>query len=131
MRRLYDAVAGRDAATVLAIYHPDVEWDHTHNKGVVGLMGGQAVYHGHDGLRQWSRDWYEAWATVDADLEELIDLGNEVVAVLNYRGRGRTSGIQVEYSRMAGIFTLADGQVIRARWFRTREEALDAAGLPL
>jgi ketosteroid isomerase-like protein len=129
VRRLYDAVAGRDSAAVLAIYHPDLEWDHTHNEAVIGLMGGQAVYHGHDGLRQWSREWYEAWEHVEADLEELIDAGDNVVVVLTYRGRGRVSGIDVEFKAMAGVFTLADGRVLRAVWFRTRAEALEAAGL--
>ncbi len=129
VRRLYDAVARRDSATVLAIYHPEVEWDHTRNEAVVGLMGGEAIYHGHEGLRRWSRDWYEAWESVDAQPEELIDAGEDVIVVLNYRGRGRASGIEVELTHMAGVFTLTEGQVVRAAWFRTREEALEQVGL--
>jgi ketosteroid isomerase-like protein len=38
VRRLYEAVAGRDSDTVLSIYHPDLEWDHTHNIEMAGLM---------------------------------------------------------------------------------------------
>lgn len=130
VRRLYDAVARRDSATVLAIYHPEVVWDHTQNEAVAGLMGGQTVYHGHEGVRQWSREWYEAWENVDAHLEELIDAGERgVVAVLNYRGRGRASGIEVEITRMAGVFEIRDGRVVRASWFRSRAEAVEAAGL--
>jgi|tagenome__1003787_1003787.scaffolds.fasta_scaffold20817731_3 ketosteroid isomerase-like protein len=129
VRRLYDAVASRDTATVLEIYHDEVEWDHSHNQAVVGLMGGQTVYRGHEGLRAWSRDWYEAWDSVDAELEELFDAGDQVVAVLNYRGRGRVSGLEVEFTQMAGIFTLEAGRVVRAAWFRTRDEALAQAGI--
>lgn len=129
VQRLYDAVACRDSATVLAIYHPELEWDHSRNEGVAGLMGGRTVFHGHEGLRQWSRDWYEAWENVEADLQELIDAGEHVVVVLNYRGRGRVSGAEVEFTHMAGLFTLEEGRVIRAVWFRTRKEALEAAGL--
>lgn len=128
VRRLYDAVARRDSATVLAIYHPEVEWDHTRNEAVAALLG-KSVYHGHEGLRQWSREWYEAWESVDAELDELIEAGEDVVAVLNYRGRGRASGIEVQFTRMAGVFTLEDGRVTRAAWFRSREEALEAAGV--
>ena len=129
VRRLYAAVARRDSETVLSIYHPEVEWDHTHNDpGLTGLMG-TSVWHGHEGIRQWSRDWYEAWEQVDASLEEVIDAGDEdVVAVLNYSGRGRTSGIEVSV-RMGGVFTIKEGKVVRAAWFRTRSEALEAAGL--
>ena len=129
VRRLYDAVACRDSATVLSIYHPEVEWDHSRNESVVGLMGGPAIYHGHEGVREWSRDWYEAWESVDAELEELLDAGEDVVAVLNYRGRGRASGIEVEFAHMAGVLTVSGGRVIRPAWFRTGEEALEQAGL--
>jgi uncharacterized protein len=129
VRRLYEAVAERDSDTVLSIYHPDLEWDHTHNTEVAAVMGGHTIYHGHDGLRRWSREFYEAWENVDAELEELIDAGDQVVVVLNYRGHGRVSGIEVEYTRMAGVLTIRDGQITRAEWFRRRDDALEAAGL--
>lgn len=129
VRRIYEAVDRRDAETVLSFYHPEVVWDITHYEALVGLMG-KRVWHGHEGLRDWSREWYEAWEQVDASLEEVIDAGEEdVVASLNYSGRGRTSGIEVTFERMAGVFTVTDGKVVRAVWFRTRAEALEAVGL--
>ena len=129
VRRLYDAVAARDSDTVLSIYHPQLEWDHSHNTEMAGLIG-QKLYRGHEGLRRWAREFYEAWDTVEAELEEVIDAGDDlVVAVLNYRGRGRVSGIEVEFTRMAGVFTIRDGQVVRAEWYRDRRPALEAAGL--
>ena len=67
---------------------------------------------------------------MDVSLEEVIDAGSEdVVAVLTYSGRGRTSGIEVAIVRMGGVFTIKKGKVVRAAWFRTRSEALEAAGL--
>jgi hypothetical protein len=128
VRRLYDAVARRDSETVLSIYDPELEWDHTHNQEMARLMG-QTLYRGHEGLRQWSRDFYEAWEHVDADLVELIDAGDQVVVVLNYRGRGRASGIEVEFTQMAGVMTIRDGRVVRAVWFRDKAPALEEAGL--
>src|SRR6266498_2853115 len=98
VRRLYEAVARRDSDTVLSIYHPDVEWDHRHNLEMAGLMGGRTVYRGHEGVRQWSREFYEAWDSVEADLVDLVDAGNDkVVVVLNYRCRGRVSGAEVQF----------------------------------
>ena len=129
VRRLYDAVAARDSETVLSLYHPELVWDHTHNSEVAGLIG-ETIYHGHEGLREWSRRYYEAWENVTAELEDVIDLGDDrVVAVLNYRGRGRVSGVEVQFTRMAGIFTIRDGQVTRAEWYRNAPEALEAAGI--
>ena len=129
VRRLYDAVAARDSETVLSIYHPDLVWDHSNNAEVAGLVG-ETVYHGHEGLREWSRQFYEAWEDVTAELEDVLDLGGDrVVAVLDYRGRGRVSGLEVQFTRMAGIFTIRDGRVIRAEWYRDEGGALQAAGI--
>jgi uncharacterized protein len=129
VRRLYDAVAARDTDTVLSIYDPELVWDHTNNTELARLVGG-TLYHGHDGLQEWSRQFYEAWESVTAELEDVIDAGDDrVVAVLNYRGRGRVSGLEVEFTRMAGIFTFRDARVVRADWYRDKDPALEAAGL--
>jgi ketosteroid isomerase-like protein len=129
VRRVYDAVAARDSETVLSLYHPDLVWDHTHNAEVAGLVG-EPIYHGHDGLREWSRQFYEAWEDVTADLEDVMDVGDDrVVAVLNYRGRGRVSGLQVQLTRLTGVFTIRGGQVVRADWYRDEAEGLRAAGI--
>jgi ketosteroid isomerase-like protein len=131
VRRLYDAVAARDSETVLAIYHSDLVWDHTHNSGLAGLMAGQSrVYRGHDGLRRWSRDFYEALQDVQAELVDVVDLEeDQVLVVLNYRAKGRGSGLDFEFTHLAGIFTIAKDQVIRADWYRNEAEALAAAGI--
>jgi ketosteroid isomerase-like protein len=126
VRRLYDAVARRDAATVLALYDPEVEFDYTH--GPLRDLIGRRVYHGHDGLRLWFREWHEAWENVDYDCEELIGAGDQVVSVDIGRGRGRASGIEVEAGQ-CGVWTIRDGKIVRVVWFPTREEALEAAGL--
>ena len=129
IRWLYDAVAARDSETVLSLYHPELVWDHSNNAEVAGLVG-ETVYHGHDGLREWSRQFYEAWEDVTAELQDVIDLGDDrVIAVLDYRGRGRVSGVEVQFTHMAGIFTIRNGQVLRAEWYRNEEGALQAAGV--
>jgi ketosteroid isomerase-like protein len=129
VRRLYDAVARRDTETVLSIYHPEVVWDHTNNEQMAGLMGGRRVFRGHEGLREWSHDFYEAWDRVEAEIDELIEVdADRVLVVLNYRGRGRASGIEVAFTRMAGILTIDDGRIVRAVWFPHRDRALDAVG---
>jgi len=128
IRKLYDAVAARDSEAVLSIYHPEVVWDHSNNTELAHLTG-STVYHGHDGLREWSRQFYEAWDDVTAELEDMIDVGDDrVIAVLNYRGRGRVSGLEVQFTRMAGVFTIGDGRVLRADWYRSEAEARAAAG---
>jgi ketosteroid isomerase-like protein len=128
VRRAYEAAAQRDGAAVIALYGPEVEWDISHAPAR-DLLGEPHVYRGHDGLRTFFRVWYEAWEYVEADLEELIDAGENVISVEQTRGRGRVSGIEVELPHFA-VWTIGDGRIDRVVWFATREEALEAAGLP-
>jgi ketosteroid isomerase-like protein len=58
----------------------------------------------------------------------VIDAGDQVVVVHYERGRGKGSGVEVEH-RVANVFDLRDGRVIRKRPFANRSEALAAAGL--
>jgi ketosteroid isomerase-like protein len=60
------------------------------------------------------------------ELEELLDAGDQVVALLTFRGEGRSSGAAVE-ARIANVWTLHEGKVVRMQYFGDREEALAAA----
>jgi ketosteroid isomerase-like protein len=126
VRRLYDAVARRDAEGVLAFYDPVVVWESSETS--VGKLMGPDVYRGHDGLRRMFREYYDAWENVEDTCEELIDAGEHVVSVVASRGRGRTSGVEVEWHPF-GVWTIREGKVVRVAWFSSREEALESVGL--
>ena len=78
-------------------------------------------------LAKWER-WEAEWERIDLTPEEYIDVGDQVVLVVLYSGRGRASGIEYE-DRVFEVHTLRDGKVARKRDFKTRAEALEAAGL--
>jgi ketosteroid isomerase-like protein len=127
IRRMYEAVGRRDSRTVLEIYDPAVEVDMS-QAPCRDVIGGR-VYHGHDGLRAFYRQWNDAWETVESELEELIDAGNRVISIETTRARGRASGAAVELHE-CGIWTLRGGRIVRVDWLdATREEVLEAAGL--
>ena len=128
VRRVYDAVARRDADTVLSLYDPDVELDGSRlpESGLTALPN---PLRGHEGLRRLARAWNEAWEYAEDHCDELIDVGGDhVVSVVTRRARGLASGAEVETSR-GGVWTIRDGKVIRSVWFPSVEEALEAAGL--
>jgi ketosteroid isomerase-like protein len=127
VRRVFDAEARRDAATALSLYDQEVEFDTSH--GTFGDLAGRRLYHGHDGLRTWFRDWYEAWESIHEEIEELIDAGDEVVSVVTIRGRGRASGLELELTHQPAVWSIQHGKIVRVVWFRTRQEAIEAAGL--
>ena len=126
IRRVYEAAARGDSRDVLALYDPTVEVD-SRRVPLTQMIGGN-ILSGHEGLRVFFRERAEALDAAEDTCEELIDAGDEVVSVVTVRGRGRTSGIGVE-TRMAGVWTIRDGRVVRVVWFPSREEALEAVGL--
>jgi ketosteroid isomerase-like protein len=129
VRKLFNAAARRDSATVLSLYDPHVEWDGSRHRWTEVMGEAGSRFRGHEGLRAWSRQYYETWEKIEDELEELIDAGNDVVSVVTTRARGRGSGVEVEWKHNAGVWTIRDGKIVRVTWFPTRAEALEAAGL--
>jgi ketosteroid isomerase-like protein len=126
VRGVFEAAASGDTAAVMALYDPDIEWDvsRTQRAAMAGRAG-----RGREALLRWLRDWYDAWETVDDDLEELLDAGDQgVVSIMVQRGRGRASGVEVE-DRLGAVWTIQEGKVVRTVWFPSPEEALEAVGL--
>jgi ketosteroid isomerase-like protein len=131
VRRIYEAEARHDAEGVLELYDSEIELDNS--RSPVGDFAGTVgrSFRGRTEVQAAFRDWYEAWEKVESQVEELIDAGEEhVVSVFTYRARGRTSGAEVEFAHMAGLWRLRDGKVIRVEFLPSREDALEAAGAP-
>jgi ketosteroid isomerase-like protein len=126
VRKVYDAVARHDAASVFALYDPEIEWDNS-RLPEAGLEG-RRVTRGHEGLRSLFREWYEAWESSEDHCEELVDAGEHVISVVTRRGRGRASGAEAT-ARRGGVWTIREGKIIRVVWFPSPEEALEAVGL--
>lgn len=125
VRRVYDSLEHPDAS-VRALWHPEVEFDVS--RDIFGAVVGGGRYRGVEGVRSWMLDLYAAWDRMDIDCEELIEAGEQVISVLRVHGRGRTSGIELEY-HPAGVWTLRGGKIVRVVWFATRGDALEAVGL--
>jgi ketosteroid isomerase-like protein len=88
-----------------------------------------AVLRGKDAAIDWSRRWWGTWDEYALQPIEIIDAGNDrVVVVQREHGRGKGSGAQLE-RRWAVVYTIRTGKVARFQPFKTREEALEAAGL--
>jgi ketosteroid isomerase-like protein len=127
VRRVYEAIDRSDAVAVLSLYDPDVEWDFTRSSW--RPFAEQDVYRGHKDIRNFIRERYEVWETIEDELRELIDAGDEhVVSVLLTRGRGRVSGLRVEGIH-AGVWTIRARKIVRVVWLPSRSAALEAVGL--
>ena len=126
VRSIYDAVARRDVATPFDLYAEDIVWDLSNWRPAE--LDPSPIYRGHEGVREAWRDRLSAWGEVDLEVEELMEAGDQVVAVVRDRQIGRSSGVPLESSH-AAVWTLADGKVTRLQVFDDRAQALEAVGL--
>ena len=123
VRSIWEAAERRDRDAVFGFYDPAIVWDAS---TVPGPIAG--VYHGHDGVRQYMRDWVEAFETHRVNAETFLAAGDRVVVGVRARGRGRASGVEVDMPRWL-VYELRDGVVVRIDVFETKAQAFTAAGL--
>jgi ketosteroid isomerase-like protein len=86
-------------------------------------------YRGHEGVRAWLADIQHAFERFDLWLDEVRDLGDDVLALGGIRMRSRGSGLEMK-EPMGWVFEFRDGRVARMRFYASPSEALEAAGLP-
>jgi ketosteroid isomerase-like protein len=122
VRRCLEAFNRGDFEASVAFLDENVEW---HDPPDVPDGG---VHRGPEEVRRWTAGWLAAWESYTAEAEELIDAGDRVVVVHFERGRGKGSRADVEH-RVANVFDLRDGRIVRKRPFASRADALKAAGL--
>jgi hypothetical protein len=99
---------------------PDVE-------AVAMWLPAARTYVGINGFRRMWLDWLEPWATYYVRVDEMIDAGDRVVALIRDRARRHDVDAEVEISA-GSVWTIRNQRVVKVE-FRTREDALEAAGL--
>ena len=68
------------------------------------------------------------WNDYSAEMKELIDAGDLVIAVLHETATMRETGVSLDRD-LVQLWTVRDGRLAFLRVFRTKGEALEAAGL--
>lgn len=103
--------------------HPDLVWD-------VSRLGwpGQQIYSGPEGANEFNAEWAEAWVDWELEVEDCVDFGERVVAIINSRARSKTTGLPVDM-RLAQVWSLRDGLAFRMKMYASVTEALEATGL--
>jgi ketosteroid isomerase-like protein len=127
VRAVIEAHDRGDFDAVFAAYDPGIEWSIEATMAPVGDF--EPVYHGHDGVRAFWRQWFAAWETVSFEYEEFIDAGERVISILSQRMRGRRSGVELEWNSYAQVWSVRDEKIVRVDFFPNRTDALEAAGL--
>jgi ketosteroid isomerase-like protein len=102
---------------------PEVEWVEAPSRADA------RTYRGHEGVLESWRQWLETFDEYGAELEEVRDCGDKVLAITREEGSGRSSGATVS-ARNYVVLTFRDGKILRYQEFYEEAAALEAAGQP-
>jgi ketosteroid isomerase-like protein len=123
VRASWEAWHRGDTEAVFAFYDPEIEWDMTG-----AYVPGLGVYHGHDGIREFFREWRAFFAEYYAEPEQFVSSDDDVMVRVRQGGRGRASTVGVEMPAYWQVYRLRDGRAVRVEIYRDEAEALAAIG---
>jgi ketosteroid isomerase-like protein len=123
-RLAIDAFNRCDFDAALALCDPEVEW--------VGdpRVSGVQTRQGHPEVRQYLETIPRYWEELRLEPERFIDRGDQLLVLARMVARTRRGGPEID-RQFDQVITMRDGKIVRGRWFLTRDEALEAAGLPV
>jgi ketosteroid isomerase-like protein len=119
VRRWFEAFT-EDADAFRDVLHPDIEW--------FPFEENHTPSHGIDGGMRIRNQWMGAWDEMQAELEDLVEKGESIVATVHVMGRGKASGVEVD-TRLYLHFKVRDDKVIYLYEYVERKPALEAVGL--
>ncbi len=125
VRRSFERWLEGDLDGWLDTIDPEVGWDiSAHPLPDVRNEG-----HGANALVEMLATYMSGWSDYQAELAELLDVGgDQVVAVIRETARMRETDVILERD-LVQLWTVRDGRGAFVRVFKTKPEAIEAAGL--
>jgi ketosteroid isomerase-like protein len=116
----YEAYDRGDIDAALETFDPDVEWKQVEQPTAV--RGREGV------LRAWE-EWSDPFQDdLHASVEELIDAGDNVLAIVRHQGTGKQSGVELDLCTYL-VYTVRDDKIVRMIEYTERSDATRAAGI--
>ncbi|HSJ18349.1 MAG TPA: nuclear transport factor 2 family protein [Solirubrobacterales bacterium] len=126
-REGFGAWSSGDWDEAIARLHPEIEWHIAFR--LPDLPPDMTVARGHDEVRHVWDAFGSAWQEIRVDIEEVLDdAENTVVSRARFKGRGASSGIEVDRT-LFYVAEIRDEKLWRLRPFDSLPEARRAAGL--
>jgi ketosteroid isomerase-like protein len=126
LRLFYREVARGNFWVGKDVFDPDIEWEWSSS---LGAITGSRTYRGFDEVSAATKDWLRSFEWFRIELQELVDMGEKVVALT--RSLGRPHGATSDVTALnAEVWRMRDGKAIAHRSYDTWEEALEAAKAP-
>jgi ketosteroid isomerase-like protein len=125
VERFYDEVARGNFWVGKEVFDSDIEWRWP---AALGGLTDNRTYRGFSEIEAATKDWLRSWAWYRIEVDELIDAGEQVVALTRQVGRPRGSTSDVT-SLSAEVWTMRGGKAIAFRGYIDRDEALRDTGV--
>jgi ketosteroid isomerase-like protein len=110
-----------DVEAILELNHPEGEWVNPDYAIEPGTRRGR------EEIRRAIERIFEFFETVDVESMERTPDGR-ILVITRVRSRGMGGGPGIE-ALTGTLFTIRDGLLLRYEWFRSPEEAIEAAGM--
>ena len=124
LRRFYEFFNQRDLDAVLELCAPEVE---VYKDPEVVEMVSAFTPRGQERVAQYLRGWLESWDAYLARPQQFLESGEEVVALVQLRARGKGSQFDIEED-MADVFSVRKGKIVRLRLYVHPDAALKSIG---
>ena len=120
--------------TVKAIFRG---WDEDGTEGMLRFFHEGIIYRpideieavrGHDAVREYFKRWMEPWDSFHVEPSEFLTTGAYVLNGTVVQGRGRRSGVDVEWVYWQ-VWLFDGGRAAQWNEYQHRVEALEAVGL--
>ena len=123
VRRAFEAFNAGDTEAAAELLDPEIEWRLPPN-----FPDAQA-WRGRDAVVEGLTSVTGSWDEFRIDVQELIDAGDRVVALVRFHGRAAITGLDLGgVSVDAQIWTLRDGKAVEVQMYNGSEDALRAIG---
>jgi len=90
LRRGYAALNRGDVSVVVSLLASEIEWHEPAPSPEAG------THRGRDSFERFLRGWIESFDGFRVEPEQVIERGDQLIAVVRQQGTGRSSGAQVE-----------------------------------
>jgi ketosteroid isomerase-like protein len=122
LRLAYEAISRGDWDAAFEAVEPDFEFvPPNRSPDSAPVRGAQLA-------KAWLADQQQTVGDLSVEVEELVEAEELIVALIRLRIRPHGADADLEL-RIAHLWTLRDGKLIRCEVFPEREKALEAAGL--
>jgi uncharacterized protein len=125
LREGFEEFARGDLEAVRERLDPEIEWE----PAIAPILGVETIRGRAAVMAFFARDLSEGFDEFRAEPLAYEDLGDDMVLVTTrYAGRGESSGLEIDQT-FVSLYRFRNGRTVSMHDYRTRDEALEAAGL--